>query len=357
MNTAPRLAAALVALALLSSGAMAAEPEGRRILVCVAADAAPALRDAARALVRDAAQVPALSALVAIHGAGAAELQDSAALLDDKAWRHAAFDHLVVIGLPGRDALLDKVWGYATRLDAVAHSAYAEGYGHLQGDLGLVESGRNPFLHSQRIDSNPFDTCVVKLSGTSEAGVLTAVQAFRSGLLNGLVPAGAVTRAMPSLLDLDPLPAPPPSSPSTLGPLHYAGWTQCAGDEYRAFIDVGGAEPRRLWRMKYLAPGSWNAIGAKGWLAGFERRSFGSAVDVAEFADAATAARVAASLAKNGKPIVVAGHPASELAPAKDEAIDPGDAAPVLVCAQGALVIMSTLDASQTGAFLVTLPK
>jgi hypothetical protein len=345
------------ALVLAMAGMSAAAEPARAVLVCVAAGAPPELRQAAAALVQDAARVPLLRALAATQHAGAAEPQDSAALLGEKEWRRAAFAHLVVIGLPGQDPLLDRVWGFTARIETGTRRVHAQGYGDLQGDLGWIESERNPFLHSQRIERNGFDTCVVKLSGTSAAGVLAAVQAFRAGMLNGLVPVGTPTRVHATLLDLDPLPEPPPVQPAQLGSAQFGGWTQCAAEEYRAFIDAGGAEPRRLWRLRYLAPGAWDAIGARGWLAGPHRLAFGGAVTVAEFADAATAARTAAAIGKAGKPAAIAGQAGWELAPAKDEAIDPGDARPVLVAAQGALLVMTTLDARQAGAFIAALGR
>ncbi len=356
MNTSLQ-SAVVASLLWCAATAGAADADARRILVCVAATAPPGLREAATDLARDAERVPLLHALLATQGAGAATLVDSAALLGDQAWHRAALAHLVVIGLPGQDALLDQVWGFAAQVEPAGRNVHILGYGDLQGDLGWIESERNPFLHSPRIDTNPFDTCVIKLSGTSPAGVLAAVAAFRAGMINGLVPAGAVTRTRTSVLDLDPLADPPPLQPAHLGESHFGGWTQCAGMEYRAFIDAGGAEPRRLWRLRYLAPRSWDHIGAQGWLAGPHRLAFGGAVTVAEFADAATAARVATAIGKTGRPLAIGTQSAWELAPAKDEAIDAGDAPAVLVLARGALVVMSTLDAGRTGEFMGPLGR
>jgi hypothetical protein len=337
--------------------AVAGEDDARRILICVAADAPAALAQAAASLAQDADQVPLLHALTVTQGARRATVVDSAALLGDKAWHRAAFAQLVVIGLAGHDALLDKIWGYAARIIPAESRIQVLGYGELAGACGWIESERNPFLHSQRIESNAFDTCVVKLSGTGIPGVLAAVQAFRAGMINGLAPAGTLIRSRSTLLDLEPSLSPPPLQPASLGDAQFGGWTQCAAQEYRAFIDAGGAEPMRLWRVRYLRPRSWDAIGAQGWLAGPSRLAFGAAVTIAEFADAATAARAALAIGKGGTARTVAGQPASELPPAKDEAIDPGDAAPVLVLAHGPLVLMSTLDAQQTGMVVAAAGK
>ena len=334
------------------SAAVENDGDARRILVCVAESAYPALHQAAAALVTDVAQVPLLRALLATQAAGVAVTQDSAQLLGDKAWRRASLAHLVVIGLPGHGALLDKTWRFAIRLKTAGKTVHMLGYGDLQGVLGVVESERNPFLHSQRIDSNPFDTCIVKISGTSVAGVLAAVQTFRAGMLNGVVPAGAVTRPRTSLLDLGPAMAPPPMQPDALGTLRYGGRTQCAAEEYRSFIDAAKVEPRHVWRLRYLAPHGWDHIGAAGWLASPHRLAFGEAVTVAEFPDAAAATRVAAAIGAPGMPVVIAAHPAfrSAAAAARDEAIEPSVAPTVLVLAAGPLVLLSTLDAGQTAA-------
>lgn len=349
----------LRSLLALACAAAALAAEGRGILVCIAADAAPAVRAAAEGLVAEPDAVPLFAAMRRTQGAGAPVLVDSASLMDERtAWNRAAYNHLVVIGIPGRDPLLDKVWGYMVAVDATARSVFMEGYGTLAGDLGVVESDRNPFLHSRRIDSNDFDTCLVKLSGTCEAGVLAAIAAFRAGLGNGLVPVGATTRPRPSILDLDPAAEPPPVLAALPGGALCAGWTQCAGNEYRAFLDAAGSEPQRLWRVKWLLPRGWDCIGAKAWLAGVHRMAFANAANLARFADAATAARVAEAIARGarGKPAAaIAGEPAWELEAPTDEAIDLGDVRPTLVTSHGPYVIMATLDPAQTAALASNL--
>jgi hypothetical protein len=353
--SAAALACAGILLCSHATAAVAGDDDARHILICVAADAPAALAQAAESLAHDAGQVPLLHALIATQGAAGATVVDSASLLGDKAWHRAAVAQVVVIGLPGHDPLLDKAWGYGARITPAERRIQVLGYGDLTGECGWIESGRNPFLHSQRIEINAFDTCLVKLSGTAIAGVLAAVQAFRGGMINGLVPAGPLTRASTSLLDLEPSLEAPPSPPASLGSAQICGWTQCAGQEYRAFIDAGGTEPTRLWRLRYLRPKGWDAIGAPGWLAGPSRLAFGSAVSIAQFADAATAAHVALAIGKGGKALSIAGHPGFELAAAKDEAIDAGEAAPVLVLAHGPLVLLSSLDTQLTGVLVTAL--
>lgn len=349
------------AIVLACLAATTAAVEGRGILICVAATAPPAIRSAVDGLAADADRVPLFAALRRTQGAGAPTVIDSASLLDErKAWDRAAYNHLIVVGLPGQDPVLDKVWGYDVAVDATAHTLYREGYGHFAGDMGVVESDRNPYLHSPRIDSSAFDTCLVKLSGSSEAGVLAAVAAFHDGLLNGLVPVGKPARSETSILDLDPASEPPPMHDALPGGGLCAGWTQCAANEYRACIDAGGAEPQRLWRVKWLLPSGWDCIGAKAWLAGVHRMAFGNAANIARFADAATAVRVADAIVKDahGRPAdAIAGGPAWRLDAPSDEAIDPGDVLPTLVFSRGSYVVMATLTPAQAAAIAGALPR
>ncbi len=352
----------LVSMALmifLSMGSSRAAEADRQILICVASNASPSIHSAAEALSHDADQVPLLRAMRRTQGAGAASVMDSATVLprdgDHKAFHRAAFNHLILIGLP-QDPLLAKCWGYMTRIDAKMKRVDMEGYGALAGDLGWVECDRNPFLHSQAIDTTAFDTMVIKLSGTSEAGVLAAIAAFRHGMANGLTVSGALGRPEKSLLDLDPLPDPPPAQPERLGVGEYAGWTQCSANEYRAFIDAAGVEPAKLWRLKWLMPKSWDAMGARSWLAGMHRMSFGSAANIAEFADAATAMRVAEAIGKNGKPYKIGSLSGSELAAPSDETLAAGEGSPVRVIAKGRYLIMSTLDATGTAQLVSAIP-
>lgn len=344
------LSAMLLALACCSGA------DGRPILVASAADVSPVVRAAIDALTTQADRVPLLDALRRTQHAGIPTRIDSAMLVDDKAWKRAAEAHLVVIGTPGRDGLLDKVWGHQVRVDAATRTVAMEGYGRLTGDLGVVFCDRNPFLHSPRVDTSPRDACLMVLSGTSDAGIVAAIDAFRGGLANGIVPAGAMTRPQASILDLDPSLDPPPARPD-LGTARFAGWTQCAANEYRAFLDVADAEPQRLWRLKWLEPDAWEGMGAKPWLAGMHRMAFGNAANCARFADAVTAARVAAAIGKGGRESTIAGCRTWELAPPTDEAIDAGDVRPTLILARGGCVVMATIDRQQLAHLVEALPR
>ena len=164
----------------------------REIFICVSDKASEAVRDVARELADRPGQYPLLKALSATHGVSKVVLQSSESILRDPTT--AAYNHLIVIGLPGNDPLVDKVWDHYAAIDTTAKTLYAEGWGYLAGDLGYIESDRNPFLHSHNIESAPFETELVKISGTSEQGLRAAANAFERGLINGIVPAGDFKR-------------------------------------------------------------------------------------------------------------------------------------------------------------------
>jgi hypothetical protein len=282
----------------------------KQILVCVSDVASPEVRQAAQALVDSAEKVPVLRALRATQGAGPAVLRSSQAVLND--YPLAAYNHLIVIGLRDNDPLIDKVWEHYASIDGKTRSFYAQGWGHLAGDLGYIEADRNPFLHTRRIKEAPFEVVTFKITGTSEAGLLAAVKAFASGTLNGIVPAGKLNRPQTTILDLDPLvdPAPitlpeqvtlqsPDAKPSSAIAL-LAGWTQVPANEYRGYADQAGFEPRKVWRCKYLATGAFDQAGIEAWLAGFHRMAWGNAVTIAQFASPDEAIRTAQSIAATG---------------------------------------------------------
>ncbi len=327
----------------------------RTILIGVAKDAPAALQRAAADLARDADKIPLFSALIATQKASPATVVDSASFDNPKLYDRSAFNHLVVIGIAGADPMLVRVQGFQTRIDPKERTMWMEGFGKLRGDLGLIETERNPYLHSQRIDRADFDTCLIKLTGTSEAGVMQAIKDFRAGMLNGISAGKKPERPLKTLLDLDPFADPPPETPAILHGWHRAGWMQCAANEYRAFLDAGGTEPSRLWRIKYLPPGAMNGMGAKNWLAGPYRLAFGNAVVLAEFADPAAAKKVAESLGKGLKSQPLGKSESWQSGVATDEALKGDDAAPALVTARGRLVMLSSLDAQRTTELIEAL--
>ncbi len=375
-SVAPRVCAvAALALAWVSVVAMAADSAApapaaaqRQILVCVSAQASPVVAAAAADLVAQADSVPLLSALVRTQGAGPVVHETSQALLAAKAYDRAAFNHLIVIGLRSSDPLLVKVWEHYAAVDETAKSIYAQGWGALAGDLGYIESDRNPFLHSRKIKEAPFETILVKISGTSEAGVLAAVKAFREqGLINGIVPAGVLTRQRQTLLDLDPLVTPCPlplptrvavqDAKGVAGEALLGGWTQVPANEYRAAIDAGGAEPAHVWRAKYLVPGALAQAKTPGWMAGPHRMAYGNTVNVSEFADAVTAGRVAAAIGAGAgwrKVADIAGLKAWEADQPTDENMA-ASLGKVSVVAKAQYVIMSSLAPGATATVLEAL--
>jgi hypothetical protein len=306
----------VVLLAAGASASAAGKPASKgdaarkQVLVCVSDSAAPGIRHAAESLVSSADQVPVLRALRSTQGAGPVVLQSSQAVLND--YPLAAYNHLVVVGLKDNDPLIDKIWEHYASIDMKAKSFYAQGWGHLSGDLGYIEADRNPFLHTRRMKDAPFEIVVFKITGTSEAGLLAAVKAFQSGTLNGIIPAGKLDRPQTTILDLDPLTDPAPialpeqvmlSAPGAkanapAAPL--AGWTQVPANEYRGYADLAGFEPRNIWRCKYLAPGAFDGAGIEAWLAGFHRMAWANAVTIARFASDDEALKTAQAIAATG---------------------------------------------------------
>jgi len=280
------------------------------MLVCVSDTAPPAIKQAAADLVAHAANIPLLAALQAGQGAGDVTLTSSETLSLPKNYNLAAHNHIIAIGLRSEDPVVARVWDHYATVDETAKSLYMQGWGHLQGDIGYIESDRNPYLHSRKIQTALYETIVVKISGTSVAGVVAAEKAFEGGALNALVPAGPVARPETTLLDLDPFVDPPPftmpgsaevttdSGKALQAPL--VGWTQVPGNEYRAYIDVAGFEPVHVWRYKYLQPGLFNSAGIPAWLGGLHRMAYGNAVTIAEFSTPDQARKTLAAYGQTG---------------------------------------------------------
>lgn len=340
----------------------------RRVLICVSDGASPAIRKAAEDMAQNPTRVPALKALTETQGAGPVQLQSSEGLL--KNYELAAFNHLIVIGLPSSDPLLAKVWEHYAALDESKKTLYAQGWGYLAGDIGYIESDRNPFLHSRRIAAAPFETVLMKISGTSEAGLFAALKSFDRGLLNGIVPAGPLHRPKTTVLDLDPFPDPCPLTlPATIsvsgphGPLvaPLAGWTQVPADEYRAIAEVGAIEPLHVWRYKYLPPGALAKAGISGWLSGFHRIAWGNAVTIAEFSSPQDAMKTAQAVgatsgfrpsSPGGKHAIwLADQPA---APNDDEEL-PSPPGKIVCAATGRFVVLSSLDSASSSDLLQAL--
>ncbi len=282
-----------IILIFLAVSGFAAEKD---ILICTSAGASPAIKKAAAGLVE---AIP-LKVLQQCGAASANIIQaESAPLLERNQFSRAAYNTLVIVGLKGQDPLLEKCWGHQAAIDG--KQLYRLGYGRMSGDIGYVECDWNPFLYSNATRTNKFTTLCIKISGTTEAGVLKAAEAFQNGLLNGIVAAGEVQRVEQSILDLDPMAEPPPSLPQQLGGEYYlAGWTQPDAVEYRAYLDLGGKEPVKLWRAKYLTDKVLDDVSGEAWVKGLHRLAYGNAVTIAEFASAADAAAVYGNIARQG---------------------------------------------------------
>lgn len=230
-------------------------------------------------------------------------LLDTAQLAADPATSRA-YSHLVIIGLPD-DPLVAAAWQREARPSSQPGGWYAFGYGELSGDIGWVESDRNPFLHSAAIDAAPFETHVITLSGSTPRGVALAVDAFlQGGLINGLVAAPGWQRNARTLLDHDPLApaaAPPFEAPATLGSHRLVGWIQPNEEEYRGVEEDTGRPPLEIVRFKYYTNGDWDHAGAKfartSYLLGLHRRAYGNTLWVARFASPAEAEAAAGRMA------------------------------------------------------------
>ena len=302
---------------------------------------------------------PALKALIATQSAGPLIRTSSEQLLKDslKHYNHAALNHLVILGLKSQDPLLTKCWEHYATVDESARTLYAQGWGLFQGDLGYLESDRNPFLHSRNIKIAPFETVLIKLSGTSEAGVLAAVAAARGGLLNGIVPVGKWQRPEQTLLDLDPVVAAPALSlAKTLhtpeGSALLAGFSQAPANEYRAILNTTGTEPSGVWRYKYLVPKAFDDVAIRGWMSGLHRMAFGNAVTVIAFANDKEAAAATLKIGAHWKKIALApGQTAWQGQQPKDELM-PEPLGTMTTWSHGRYVLLSSLPTAQLSELL-----
>ena len=278
--------------------ALAAQPQ-RGLLICVS-DAAPAaIRSAATALLEAVPHHPLLSVFAKDHAP--ASLCSSEQLVSAPADQRA-YNHLVLVGL-GADPLIAAATQHEAKPEAGGF--YIFGFGHFTGDIGYVESDRNPFLHGSAIPKAPFETEVVTITGSTAEGVRLAAGAFlRANLVNGVVAAPGWKRPVPNLLDRDPLPPafPTPELPrAQIGDYRLIGLTQAAEDEYRGVLADTGLAPREIWRAKYYRDGVWDGEGEvhafDQYSFGLHRRAYGNTLWLARFASTADAAAQAPKIA------------------------------------------------------------
>ena len=327
-------------------------PLARTLKVCVASDAPAAVRQAAQAVLAAVPRQPLLAAMA--RGVMPSALTDSRAL-DAAPPEARAFSHLVLVGLP-TDPLIHEVWQHETKVED--GGLYVFGFGHLHGDIGEIESDRNPYLHGAAIKSAPFETEVVTLTGSTPAGVALAVQAFlKEDLVNGVVAGPGWSRPRATVLDHDPLPpdfAPPAPATARAGQAVQVGVTQAGEEEYRGVLADAGVEPQAIWRIKYFHSGDWDGAGAVNafvdYMNGLHRRAYGDTLWCARFASAQEAAQAlpkiaaAAHLSRHGDawfgPQPPYGYAAADTTPPP----------PLTLWPQGEWLLMSTLPPPDTRA-------
>ena len=246
---------------------------------------------------------PLLQALKAVGSAEApsvlAALQEAPASLPG--WMAQADAHLVVVGTPADGPIAKLVKGYTYGLDCEKKEFFRLGLGRFRGDVGVVETVFNPWLYSDKVNDTEKSTLMIRISGTTPKGVALAAQAFQNGLINGAVLGAGAVRTETSILDLEVSAEPPPAALLTrfggAPGLVYAGWTQCPAQEYRAYLDWGAQhEPRRVWRLKYLAADSLDSASGVTWANSPLPMAFGNAVTIAAFDAASDAAAVRAAI-------------------------------------------------------------
>ena len=238
------------------------------------------------------AEAPLLRAL----GVPRVEMQLEAEPKDKSKWTLQGLNHIVLAGISDEDAVFKKTVGFSFAIDTEKRELYRLGYGRFSGNVGCVETRFNPWLYSNHFDDNPFSTLLVRISGTTEAGVKLAAEAFKNGMNNGVVLGIGAARAESTILDLEPSDESPPNMPAVIEKngkkLVFAGWTQCPANEYRAMLDLGAkAEPRRIWRVKYLSAESLATASASAWIDGPAAIAPGNALIIAEFGSAEDAQR------------------------------------------------------------------
>ena len=217
-----------------------------------------------------------------------------------------AYSHLVTVGLPD-DPLVKKAQRFIAKFDR--GGVYVFGFGAFSGDVGYVESGANPFLHSERIPSVPFETELVTITGTSPAGIRSAVDAFlRDNLVNGVVAAkGAWKRTETTILDREP--AVPGEIPAT-GFRPPAGWTllgvsDCPSDVRLSASDTTREVVERAILEKFTRPGeldgAGNANAFRHYLNGLDHHAYCNAAMTLFFKTEAAAANAARILDGNNR--------------------------------------------------------
>jgi len=270
----------------------------RSLIIAVSSDAPPQIQAAAETIRSAATQQPLLKMMAGNHEV---RKMDSAALLGGP-YRDRALNHIVVIGLPS-DPVVAAVWQREAAIES--GGIFVFGFGHFKGDIGYIESDRNPFLHGANVDRAPYEAEIVTISGTTPAGVVMAAHAFVDrDVVNGVIASTrGWSRPFTSLLDRDPITPDVkfPAVPSQLKDAQLIGVTQASGDEYCNVLADTGFEPIAIWRFKYYLKGAWDAPGVDAAIAeynaGLHRRALADTLWVGVFAAPEEAASAAAKIA------------------------------------------------------------
>jgi hypothetical protein len=270
----------------------------RSLVIAVSKDAPAEIQAAAKAIASAVKDQPLLKVMAGDHEP---RIVDTATLLSGPI-EDRAFNHVVVVGLPD-DSLVAAVWQREAKIEP--GGMFIFGFGHLKGDIGYIESDRNPFMHSEKIARAPYETEMVTITGTTPAAVAVAANAFlQRDVVNGVIAGmGVWSRPVTSLLDRDPMPpgVALPAIPPQLGGGPFVAVTQAGGDEYGNVLAEAGTEPSAIWRFKYAVKGAWDTPGSDAaiadYLAGLHRRAYADMLWVGTFASPEQAAAAAAKIA------------------------------------------------------------
>jgi hypothetical protein len=224
-----------------------------------------------------------------------------------------AYNHLILIGKPD-DPLIVAAWQREAIFDA--KGLYVFGFGGFSGDVGYIESDRNPFLHAANIPSMPYEAEVITITGTSDEGIALALHNFvERSLVNGLTANAGWKRSETTLLDRDPVVPKfelPALATDKIGEFTRIGCTQASEDEYRGVLEDTGILPQQILRFKYYRVGAWDGKGAitafDAYSNGLHRRAYGSTLWLAKFASMQEAIAAAPKIAENAKLTKSADH-------------------------------------------------
>ena len=290
------------AILLLSlASAPAADPA---LKIAVSATAPPIVQAAAARVLQATPQHPLLSILAS--GGKPALVADTQALLSGPL-NDRALTNLIVIGLSD-DPMVKACSQREARFDK-GGTVYVFGFGYFQGDVGIVESERNPFLYSPSVAKAPYSAHILVLTGSTPAGVALAVDAFlRHGIINGVAVAQGFRRPKPCLMEAAPW-TPAFRTPTGIVPPSSSwkpiGITLMGGPELSGALEEGGELPIGGMRLKYWRAGAWTGAGSdfsfRHFSTGLHRRSAGNCIAIFQYATPIAAAKAAPGMALAAK--------------------------------------------------------